>query len=62
MNILGKNIYSLIPTPLFVLFTQVREVNPDARRKGTFFDFSLVVPNTGSWGGATRYLKNGQKC
>lgn len=27
------------------LTSLVKEVNPDARRKGTFFDFSLVTPN-----------------
>eukprot|EP00096_Caligus_rogercresseyi_P006816 TRINITY_DN236_c0_g1_i2.p1 TRINITY_DN236_c0_g1~~TRINITY_DN236_c0_g1_i2.p1 ORF type:complete len:119 (-),score=33.36 TRINITY_DN236_c0_g1_i2:68-424(-) len=33
------------------LTSLVREVNPDARRKGTFFDFALVFPNLSSRGG-----------
>lgn len=28
----------------------VKEVNPDARNKGTYFDFSLVVPDPRSNG------------
>ena len=32
------------------LTSLVREVNPDARRKGTFFDFSVVYANMGGPG------------
>ncbi len=28
-------------------------MNPDARKKGTFFDFSLVTPVTGGWGASS---------
>ena len=30
------------------LTSLVKEVNPDARRKGTFFDFSIVYPDSRS--------------
>ena len=34
-------------------FFQVREVNPEARKKGTYFDFSLVSPVLATWGAKT---------
>ncbi|KAL0276173.1 UNVERIFIED_CONTAM: hypothetical protein PYX00_003796 [Menopon gallinae] len=38
-------IYTWMDATLRELTSLVKEVNPDARRKGTFFDFSLVTPN-----------------
>ena len=35
------------------LLFQVREVNPEARKKGTYFDFSLVSPVLATWGAKT---------
>lgn len=42
----------------------VKEVNPDARRKGTFFDFALVYPDVRSPGHRMRDIgttSSGQK-
>eukprot|EP00094_Tigriopus_californicus_P011962 TCALIF_11556-PA protein Name:"Similar to Bin1 Histone deacetylase complex subunit SAP18 (Drosophila melanogaster)" AED:0.26 eAED:0.26 QI:0/0.33/0.5/0.75/0.66/0.75/4/45/200 len=38
-------IYTWKDASLKELTSLVREVNPEARRKGTFFDFALVFPN-----------------
>ncbi|XP_040573356.1 histone deacetylase complex subunit SAP18 [Lepeophtheirus salmonis] len=43
-------IYTWMDATLKELTSLVREVNPDARRKGTFFDFALVFPNLSSRG------------
>jgi len=38
-------IYTWLDATLKELMGLVKEVNPDARRKGTYFDFSVVYPN-----------------
>lgn len=38
-------IYTWLDASLKELTSLVKEVNPDARRKGTFFDFSIVYPD-----------------
>ncbi|GAB6030618.1 Histone deacetylase complex subunit sap18 [Chamberlinius hualienensis] len=38
-------IYTWLDATLKELTSLVKEVNPDARRKGTYFDFSLVFPD-----------------
>ncbi|KAL4233378.1 Histone deacetylase complex subunit sap18 [Mactra antiquata] len=39
-------IYTWLDATLRELTSLVKEVNPDARRKGTFFDFSIVYPDS----------------
>merc|ERR1712062_244624 len=41
-------IYTWMDATLKELTGLVKEVNPDARRKGTFFDFSIVYPDNRS--------------
>ncbi|XP_045198868.1 histone deacetylase complex subunit SAP18-like [Mercenaria mercenaria] len=41
-------IYTWLDATLKELTSLVKEVNPDARRKGTFFDFSIVYPDSRS--------------
>ncbi|KAH9515210.1 Histone deacetylase complex subunit SAP18 [Bulinus truncatus] len=41
-------IYTWMDATLKELTSLVKEVNPDARRKGTFFDFAIVFPDTRS--------------
>ncbi|NP_001161657.1 Sin3A associated protein [Saccoglossus kowalevskii] len=38
-------IYTWLDATLKELSSLVKEVNPDARRKGTFFDFAIVFPD-----------------
>ncbi|XP_041352505.1 histone deacetylase complex subunit SAP18-like [Gigantopelta aegis] len=38
-------IYTWLDATLKELTNLVKEVNPDARRKGTFFDFAIVYPD-----------------
>ncbi|XP_076307704.1 LOW QUALITY PROTEIN: 17S U2 SnRNP complex component HTATSF1-like [Tachypleus tridentatus] len=38
-------IYTWMDATLKELTSLVKEVNPDARRKGTYFDFALVIPD-----------------
>nr|CAG4644435.1 EOG090X0HU3 [Lepidurus arcticus] len=38
-------IYTWMDATLKEITSLVKEVNPDARRKGTFFDFALVFPD-----------------
>ncbi|XP_033739598.1 histone deacetylase complex subunit SAP18-like [Pecten maximus] len=38
-------IYTWMDATLKELTSLVKEVNPDARRKGTFFDFAIVYPD-----------------
>lgn len=38
-------IYTWMDATLKELTSLVKEVNPDARRKGTFFDFAIVFPD-----------------
>lgn len=49
-NYLWLNVYSKLfiyrmDATLREITSLVKEVNPDARRKGTMFDFSIVYPN-----------------
>ncbi|KAL3882282.1 hypothetical protein ACJMK2_028644 [Sinanodonta woodiana] len=39
-------IYTWMDATLKELTSLVKEVNPDARRKGTFFDFAVVFPDS----------------
>lgn len=39
--------FSRMDATLREITSLMKEVNPDARRKGTVFDFSLVAPNMG---------------
>uniref|UniRef100_A0A1B6CX20 Histone deacetylase complex subunit SAP18 n=1 Tax=Clastoptera arizonana TaxID=38151 RepID=A0A1B6CX20_9HEMI len=43
-------IYTWMDATLSELTGLVKEVNPEARKKGTIFDFSLVTPNVASHG------------
>lgn len=43
-------IYTWMDATLKELTGLVKEVNPEARRKGTFFEFSLVFPDLRSSG------------
>lgn len=38
-------IYTWMDASLHELTSLVREVNPDTRKKGTYFDFAIVYPN-----------------
>ncbi|CAB4068939.1 SAP18 [Lepeophtheirus salmonis] len=50
-SLLTPSLILQILTLYFIYYESlVREVNPDARRKGTFFDFALVFPNLSSRG------------
>ena len=42
-----SQIYTWMDATLREITSLMKEVNPDARRKGTVFDFSLVAPNMG---------------
>ncbi|XP_034253812.1 histone deacetylase complex subunit SAP18 [Thrips palmi] len=42
-----SQIYTWMDATLREITCLMKEVNPDARRKGTVFDFSLVAPNMG---------------
>lgn len=42
-----KTLYLRMDATLREITSLMKEVNPDARRKGTIFDFSLVAPNMG---------------
>lgn len=44
---LFANVFSRMDATLREITCLMKEVNPDARRKGTVFDFSLVAPNMG---------------
>lgn len=48
MYILTHFIFLRLDATLKELTSLVKEVNPDARRKGTFFDFSIVYPDSRS--------------
>ena len=60
LYILGKvptnelQIYTWKDATLKELTSLVREVNPESRRKGTFFDFALVYPSQTSRGSYQR--------
>ncbi|XP_058445977.1 histone deacetylase complex subunit SAP18 [Malaya genurostris] len=41
-------IYTWMDATLRELTTLVRDVNPETRRKGTYFDFAIVSPDRGS--------------
>uniref|UniRef100_A0A182SMH3 Histone deacetylase complex subunit SAP18 n=1 Tax=Anopheles maculatus TaxID=74869 RepID=A0A182SMH3_9DIPT len=41
-------IYTWMDATLRELTTLVRDVNPETRRKGTYFDFAVVYPDRGS--------------
>ena len=47
-------IYTWKDATLKELTSLVREVNPDSRRKGTFFDFALIYPSPSSRGNYQR--------
>ncbi|KAE8743145.1 hypothetical protein FOCC_FOCC011239 [Frankliniella occidentalis] len=42
-----SQIYTWMDATLREITSLMKEVNPDARKKGTVFDFSLVAPNMG---------------
>ena len=47
------------------LMSLVKEVNPEARRKGTYFDFAIVYPNNARGGYNIKDIGttcSGQKC
>lgn len=53
-------IYTWQDATLRELTTLVRDVNPDTRRKGTFFDFALVY--MGGGGGGRQVNNNAYRC
>ena len=40
------------------LMSLVREVNPESRKKGTYFDFAIISPSMGRGGN----FHNGERC
>ena len=55
-------IYTWKDATLKELTSLVREVNPDSRRKGTFFDFALIYPSPSSRGNYQRSVNQFTDC
>ena len=64
VNSLGKvppnelQIYTWMDASLKELMSLVREVNPESRKKGTYFDFAIISPSMGRGGN----FHNGERC
>lgn len=64
----GVSLHCRMDATLKELTSLVKEVNPDARRKGTFFDFAQVYPEVsgrgmGGMGGITHRMREiGSTC